>query len=310
MDSRYALVAEGLSKSFNGLKAVDDLSLRVEAGEIYGFLGPNGAGKTTTIKMLLGLAAPDAGTIRIEGRDLAREPHAIKRRIGYLPERVAFYPNLTAIQTLKFFADLKGHSNADLKALLASVGLAEFADKKVGTFSKGMVQLLGFAQATVGDPAILLLDEPTTGLDPNWARTVKDRVLEANRRGATVFFSSHILSEVQELAKRVAILNRGKLVAQDTVANLRMAVQSKPQLRLVTGAQTQAALERLKAFAGLESVRVEGPEIVVVCDAEARSKVIADLAGAGILVQNLRTVDPSLEEVFLRYTESSRGAVR
>ncbi|MCJ2554969.1 MAG: ABC transporter ATP-binding protein, partial [Candidatus Thermoplasmatota archaeon] len=187
----------------------------VKRGEIYGFLGPNGAGKTTTLKMILGLTYPDEGDVLIDGIDLSQRPHEIKRRIGFLPERLAFYNNLTALQTLEFFASLKGHSQEGLSELLDSVGLRKFAEKKVGTFSKGMVQLLGVAQALMGSPSLLLLDEPTTGLDPNWTRVVKDRVLKANKEGATVFFSSHLLTEVQELAGRVGILNRGKLIVED-----------------------------------------------------------------------------------------------
>ncbi len=309
MQSDDALVAHGLSKSFNGLKAVDGVELHIKKGEIFGFLGPNGAGKTTTIKLILGLSAPDAGSVRIDGLDLAREPHAVKRRIGYLPERVAFYPNLTAAQTLKFFADLKGAKDADIGELLKSVGLLEFADKKVATFSKGMVQLLGFAQALVGEPSLLILDEPTSGLDPNWARTVKDRILEANRRGATVFFSSHILSEVQELASRVAILDRGKVVAQDTVEALSREIQVKPRLHLAIPKRREEAGALLRGLPGVEGVFV-GEEVIVACDNDAKARVLAALVGAGIPVDNFRTVEPSLEEVFLKYTAASKGAVR
>lgn len=304
-----ALVVEGLSKSFNGLKAVDEVSLRVKAGEVFGFLGPNGAGKTTTIKMLLGIATPDRGSIRIDGRDLSKEPHEIKRKLGYLPERVAFYPNLTAMQTLAFYAKLKGQSGADLERLLRSVGLFEFADKKVATFSKGMVQLLGIAQALIGTPSILILDEPSTGLDPNWARTLKDIVLAANRGGTTVFFSSHILSEVQELASRVAILNRGKVVAQDSLSKLSLATNVKPRLHLLIFERRDEAVAILRGVPGVEDVTVDR-EVIVTCDNAAKGLALSALVAAGIALQNFRTVDPSLEDVFLRFTENSRGSVR
>ncbi len=307
--SADALVVEGLSKSFNGLKAVDGVNLRVRTGEVFGFLGPNGAGKTTTIKMLLGIAKPDAGSILIDGRDLSREPHEIKRRVGFLPERVAFYPNLTAKQTVAFYAQLKGQADVDLDGSLKKVGLLEFADKKVGTFSKGMVQLLGIAQALLGKPSILILDEPSTGLDPNWARTLKDLVLEANRAGATVFFSSHILSEVQELASRVAILNRGRVVAQDSVAKLSLSTKVKPRLHLLIFERRDEAVAILKGVPGVEDVTVDR-EIIVTCGNEVKGLALNALMGAGISVQNFRTVDPSLEDVFLQFTESSRGAVR
>ncbi|HEX9708418.1 MAG TPA: ABC transporter ATP-binding protein [Candidatus Thermoplasmatota archaeon] len=305
-----ALAVKGLSKSFDGLQAVDDLSFEVERGEVFGFLGPNGAGKSTTIKMVLGLVQADGGAVEILGRDLAREPHEIKRRLGYLPERVAFYNNLTALQTLEFYARLKGHGREGLRDLLASVGLQEFADKRVGTFSKGMAQLLGVAQALIGEPELLILDEPTTGLDPNWARQVKDRVKEVNARGTTVFFSSHILSEVQELAGRVAILSRGRLVALDSVSHLQAAASRKPQLRLTIGAARRQAMELLARLPGVEDLHEEGFEVVLSCAPETRTQVLAALANGGVAVQDFRTVDASLEDVFLQYAGNARQGVR
>lgn len=305
-----ALALSGLSKAFNDLQAVDALSLEVQRGEIYGFLGPNGAGKTTTIKMILGLTYPDAGEVRIDGKALTQEPHAIKRTVGFLPERVAFYPNLTALQNLEFFARLKGDARTDLADLLESVGLEEFARKKVNTFSKGMVQLLGVAQAMIGRPSLLILDEPTVGLDPAWTRSVKDRVQEANEGGATVFFSSHILGEVQELAHRVAILHRGRLLAQDTVDNLSDRLELKPRLRVRTGGDPTAASAALQGVEGVAEVRVEKGEVVVRCTHDAKSRVLSHLERSGVAVVDFRTEEPSLEEVFLRLTREEGGGVR
>ncbi len=307
MPSSPALAIEGLSKSFNDLKAVDSLSLEVMAGEVYGFLGPNGAGKTTTIKMVLGLTYPDEGRVLIQGMDLSRDPHMIKKRIGFLPEKVAFYGNLTALQNLQFFADLKGEQREGLVDLLNTVGLKQFADKKVRTFSKGMVQLLGVAQAMIGSPALLIFDEPTIGLDPSWTRVVKDRIKDANASGTTVFFSSHILSEVQELAHRVGILNRGRLLVQDTVQNLSSGMKMKPRLRLSLSVDPEIARDALGDLEGLEKVYSEGKQLVVVCDQRAKARVLACLGEAGISVEDFRTEEPSLEEVFLRLTESSEG---
>jgi ABC-2 type transport system ATP-binding protein len=289
---------------------VDSLSLEVKQGEIYGFLGPNGAGKTTTIKMILGLTYPDRGDVLIDGLDLSERPHEIKRRIGFLPERLAFYNNLTAIQTLEFYASLKGHDQEGLSALLDSVGLQQFADKKVGTFSKGMVQLLGVAQALMGSPRLLLLDEPTTGLDPNWTRVVKDRVLTANQEGATVFFSSHILTEVQELAGRVGILNRGKLMAEDTVSNLGSRLEMKPRLHITVTGEVEVAAEVLRDMDGVDEAKVSGGELLVTLDAKAKTQVLSRLEERGITVQDFRTEEPSLEEVFLKFTEDVRREIR
>ncbi|MFQ6012325.1 MAG: ATP-binding cassette domain-containing protein [Thermoplasmata archaeon] len=299
-----------LSKAFDGLQAVDSLTLEVKRGEIYGFLGPNGAGKTTTIKMVLGLTYPDTGDVLIEGIDLTRRPHEIKRRIGFLPERLAFYDNLTAWQTLAFYASLKGHRQEDLLGLLDSVGLRTFADKKVGTFSKGMVQLLGVAQALMGSPSLLILDEPTMGLDPNWTRVVKDRILTANREGATVFFSSHILTEVQELAGRVGILNRGKLLAEDTVSNLSDRLAMKPRLHLTVGSRAEEAAASLQDLEGVETVEVRGERVLVGSTPVARARVLSRLEERGIPVHDFQTEEPSLEEVFLRLTAKSRGEIR
>ncbi len=305
-----ALTVANLSKAFDGLQAVDSLSLEVKRGEIYGFLGPNGAGKTTTIKMILGLTYPDAGDVLIDGLDLSERPHEIKRRIGFLPERLAFYDNLTALQTLEFYASLKGHGREGLAELLDSVGLRQFATKKVGTFSKGMVQLLGVAQALMGHPTLLLLDEPTTGLDPNWTRVVKDRILTANKEGATVFFSSHLLTEVQELAGRVGILNRGKLIAEDTLSNLGSALEMKPRLHIMVADDLEGAAGVIRDLEGVTEVKVSGEELLVTLDAKAKARVLSRLEERGIVVQDFRTEEPSLEEVFLKFTEDARREIR
>ncbi len=309
-EENSSLTVTNLSKAFDGLQAVDSLSLDVKRGEIYGFLGPNGAGKTTTIKMILGMVYPDAGDVLIDGLNLSERPHDIKRRIGFLPERIAFYDNLTALQTLEFYASLKGHSRKGLAELLDPVGLRKFADKKVGTFSKGMIQLLGVAQALMGHPSLLVLDEPTTGLDPNWTRVVKDRVLAANREGATVFFSSHILTEVQELASRVGILSRGKLRVEDTVSNLGSRLEIKPRLHITVAGDLEVAAGLVRDLAGVDEVKVSAEELLVTLDAKAKFKVLSRLEEKGIAIQDFRTEDPSLEEVFLKFTEDARREIR
>lgn len=307
MSADPALSVDHLAKTFDGLRAVDDLCLSVRRGEIYGFLGPNGAGKTTTIKIILGLMFQDAGAVRIGGRDLAKDPHEIKRRIGFLPEHIAFYNNLTALETLQFYAELKGAVDEPLLDHLEAVGLRPFADEKVGTFSKGMVQLLGIAQTLIGDPELLILDEPTTGLDPNWARTVKDRIQAANERGATVFFSSHILGQVQELADRVGIVDRGKLIAEDTVENLGRRLDLKPRLRLTVEESLGAATRAVSNVEGVVSVESSGAELVVLCDRAAKARVLGRLEAMGISVRDFRTEEPGLEEVFIKLTGARRS---
>lgn len=299
-----------LTKVFDGLKAVEELDLRIRRGEIYGFLGPNGAGKTTTIKMVLGLVTPTAGGVWFDGRSLGDDPHGIKRMIGYLPERLAFYPNLTARQTLRFFCDLKGIGYDDVDPLLARVGLEGFRDARVKTFSKGMVQLLGVAQSLLGEPQLLIWDEPTAGLDPRWARLVKDMILETNRRRATVLFSSHILGEVQEVAHRVGILDQGRLIAEDTVDRLRSQLNIRPRLRLSVATDLPAAADAARAVPGVEAVRIGEGILELTCNPDVRARVIASLESSGHRILDLRTEEPSLEDVFLSFTEKTAGRVR
>ena len=301
------LETRGLSKVFNGQRAVDGLDLRVERGEVYGFLGPNGAGKTTTIRMVLGLARPTAGHAFIGGKPVDPRSREFRREIAYLPERVNFYPNLTAAQTLAFFAELKGADKRPIPQLLERVGLAAHAQKRVGAYSKGMRQLLGIATVLLGKPSLVILDEPMEGLDPYWRRQVKEVITEARGRGATVFFSSHILGEVEEVANRVGILHQGKLLAEDTVAALRGKLQVKPRLRMRVTEVPRAA-ETARGVPGVTGVWTTPEEILVECDAAVKGRVVAALASAGIDIGDLHTVDPSLEEVFLQFTGRGRAA--
>jgi len=189
---------KNLRKEYDNIIAVDGVSFEVKKGEIFSLLGPNGAGKTTTIKSILGLINYD-GEIEIDGKNMKEREKEIKKLVGYLPERVAFYDNLTAFQTLQFFAELKGVEDK-IDELLKEVGLEKDVNRKVSGFSKGMLQRLGFAQCLLGNPKLLILDEPTTGLDAVGAYELRNKVKELNKKGVTILFSSHILSEVQELS--------------------------------------------------------------------------------------------------------------
>ena len=294
--------ARGLTKRFNGQTAVNGLDLSVDPREVYGFLGPNGAGKTTTIKMLLGLTKPTAGDAAIGGKKVDLTHLEFRRQIGYLPERIAFYPNLTATQTLSFFCELKRADKAQIPRLLERVGLEEQAKKPVGSYSKGMRQLLGVAQALIGSPPLLVFDEPMEGLDPRWRRAVKDVIVEAQGKGSTVFFSSHILSEVEEVAGRVGILNAGKMVAEDSDSVLRSRLRVKPRLRIRVKGDPKVAGAVAGVVPGVARWWDRGDELYVECDPDAKARVIAALAGAGTDVQDVRSEDPNLEEVFMELT--------
>jgi ABC-2 type transport system ATP-binding protein len=214
-----------LTKRYDDVVAVDALSLEVRRGEIYGLLGPNGAGKTTTILMLLGLAEPTSGEARVLGLDPARQPLEVKRQVGYLPDSVGFYGRLTGRENLRYTARLNGLPPADAEVaiteLLAQVGLDEAADRPADTYSRGMLQRLGIADALVKNPAVLILDEPTTAIDPTGVADLLAliRSLVADR-GIGVLLSSHLLEQVERLCDRIGIFSRGRLVAEGTVAEL------------------------------------------------------------------------------------------
>lgn len=288
---------------YRSQKAVDDVSFKIHRGEIFGFLGPNGAGKTTTIKSILGLIRFDEGSISINGKDSVTEGKIARQWIGFLPERVAMYRNLTATQNLSFFADLKKVDSLDYESILKDYGLEDTGKKKIRDFSKGMVQRLGMAQAVIGDPDILILDEPSGGLDPRGVRLIRNKIREAKSKGTTVFLSSHILSEVQAVCDRVGIIHKGKLVAEDSVEELGKKLDLKPMITVQVEKMTPEISSAVNAVKKTDSVNIEGNTIEVVCDASTKAEVILAIAKAGANILNLQTEEPSLEEVFMRYTE-------
>ena len=296
-ETAFIIQTEDLSKNFKNVRAVQSVNLNVKKGDVYGFLGPNGSGKTTTIKMLLGLTHPNSGNVFINGRNIAENSVDLRARIGYLPERAQLYKNLTAIQTLNFFAELRKVDKKECDELLAKVGLTKWRDVRVGTFSKGMVQLLGISQALLGDSELLILDEPTSGLDPRWSRVLKDIILEKNSKGTTVFFSSHLLFEVQELCNRIGILNKGNLIFENTVDKVSEVVHLKPQLLLKIQGATKVAIKILKK-GGFDSQLV-GDQLIVPVESDQKIKVLNLLEDNGIVIKDFITKEPSLEKAFI-----------
>jgi ABC-2 type transport system ATP-binding protein len=220
-----AIETHELTKRYGTQIAVNALTLAVKQGEIFGFLGPNGAGKTTTLLMLLGLSEPTAGTARVCGHDPAREPLLVKRLVGYLPESVGFYEDMTAEQNLAYVARLNGLAKGPLPGkiagLLEQVGLVAEARKRVGAYSRGMRQRLGIAEVLLKDPQVVFLDEPTLGLDPDGTQKMLDFIVGLSRdKGITVFFSSHLLDQVQRISDRVGIMLKGNLVAVGPIQDL------------------------------------------------------------------------------------------
>ena len=225
MEGQFIVEAEGLTKKYGIQAAVNNLTLKIREGEVFGFLGPNGAGKTTTLLMFLGLTEPTSGKVRIVGFDPTREPLRVKEKVGYLPENVGFYDDMDAGQNLRFIARLNSIpdtvSSRKIDEVLKQVGLFEEAKKKVGTYSKGMRQRLGIAEVLIKEPKLIFLDEPTIGLDPDGTNRMLDLIHSLSReKNITIFLSSHLLDQVQRICDRVGIMIKGDLVAMGPIQEL------------------------------------------------------------------------------------------
>ncbi|WP_049969421.1 ABC transporter ATP-binding protein [Haladaptatus cibarius] len=303
-----AIRLDGVTKRYGSVTAVNDLSLDVKEGEVFGFLGPNGAGKSTTINLLLDFIRPSEGTVSVLGHDAQKESVAIRERIGVLPEGFSVYDRLTGRQHLEFAIESK-ETNDDPDELLDRVGLsAEDADRKAGGYSKGMAQRLAFAMALVGDPDLLILDEPSTGLDPNGAREMREIVREEKERGATIFFSSHILGQVEAVCDRVGILNEGELVAEDSIEGLKENVGGDTAMTVETKSLSTDAVSAVRDLDGVTNVNRDGNELFVNCDSETKTTVIATLENTGADVVDFETDETSLEDLFISYTETEATA--
>ncbi len=294
-----------LTKTYKDTIAVNDVSFTVKRGEIFGFLGPNGAGKTTTLKALLGLIHTDGGTITIDGHDIYHDGIQAKKQLAYLPERVALYDNLTPTQTMQFFCELRGEDPSQIPIILKEVGLDQVSTRKVGGFSKGMVQLLGIAQILIGHPSICILDEPSSGLDPRWVKVVREKIRQLNDAGATVIFSSHILSEVESLCDRVAIIDKGRLIAEDSLEKIQSVVQVKPRLEITVPGLKGKTPKVLQGLSGISDLSIRGDVITVTCEPSLRGKIITLLQDGGYTVGNIKTIEPSLEDAFLKLVGGS-----
>ncbi|PCR91729.1 ABC transporter ATP-binding protein [Natrinema ejinorense] len=306
-----AITVDNLTKSFGQTLALDDLSFQVEEGEVFGFLGPNGAGKSTTINIVLDFARPTAGEVSVLGMDAQRHSRTIRQRTGVLPEGVQLYGRLTARQHLEFAIDSKG-ADDDPEALLERVGLVDAIDKKAGGYSKGMAQRLMLAMALVGEPDLLILDEPSTGLDPNGAREMRKIVQEESERGATVFFSSHIMEQVEAVCDRVGILRDGQMVAVDSVAGLRDSVGGGTTLRVTVDRIDDDTLQAVRSLPDVGGATVEDqqpPTLVVDVDG-SKTTVLSTLEDRGIEIQDFATTEASLEDVFQSYTTDTEVYAR
>jgi len=301
-----AIELDGVTKRFGDVTAVQDLTFSVGEGEVFGFLGPNGAGKSTTINMILDFVRPTAGSVRALGHDAQDGSVAVRRRTGVLPEGFDVYDRLTGREHVEFAIRSKG-VDADPDAVLDRVGIADAADRTAGGYSKGMAQRLALAMALVGDPDLLILDEPSSGLDPAGAKEMREIVRTEAERGATVFFSSHVLGQVEAVCDRVGIMREGSLVAEDSIQGLREAVGTDSTLRITVGGDAIPDLDAVEAVDGVSSATTDGERVVVSCRDDAKTTVIAALEEQGVTVEDFETSEASLEDLFLAYTGDGGG---
>ncbi|SFM58034.1 ABC transporter ATP-binding protein [Rugamonas rubra] len=297
-----AIEVAHVSKHYGQIEALNDVSLAVAPGEMFGLIGPNGAGKSTLFKMMLGLAAPSAGEIRVHGvRIDGRDFRQVRRRIGYLPESFVTYDNLTGLEVLHLFADLKQVGRDSCGALLERVGLSGAAGRRVRGYSKGMRQRLGFAQALLGKPDLIFLDEPTNGLDPQGIHDFYQTLREVQGEGATIIITSHILAEIQERVDHLVILQSGRIAAQGTLAQLRAQRVMPSLLELTVAAARQAPLRA--ALAGMDGldIAMHGDNVRISCPPAQKVALLAALFAEQGTVQHITIHEPSLEDLFLGY---------
>jgi ABC-2 type transport system ATP-binding protein len=294
-----AIDVTDLTKRFDGVTAVDGLDLTVESGEVFGFLGPNGAGKSTTINVLLDFARPTAGTASMLGLDVHADREELHRRIGVVPENYGLYDRLSGRRHLEFAIELKDATD-DPDVLLERVGLSpEAAQRPAGEYSTGMAQRLALATALVGSPDLLILDEPTSGLDPNGARELREIILAENDRGATVFFSSHILEQVEAVADRVGILQNGQLVALDTIERLRRQLDGGARVTLEVARTPDREPTELP---NVRDVAIGDGVVEGTCLEPTAKLEFIDRVREMTTVTDIRIEASSLEELFASYT--------
>lgn len=298
-----------LCKRYGDFTAVDDLNLSIREGEVFGLLGPNGAGKTTTTLMLLGLTERSAGEISIDGLDSARDALAVKRIVGYMPDNVGFYPDMSGRENLRFTGELNGLSGAALDArvdaLLARVGMTEAADRKVKTYSRGMRQRLGIADVLMKDPKIIVMDEPTLGIDPEGMRELIGLIRELSvKDGKTILISSHQLYQIQQICDRVGIFVKGRLVACGTLKELAAQLMQEGHYELEVSAHPCDLMftEKLRAIEGVRRVkRLNEESVKLEAVRDVRTEVLKKVLEGGYALERFVTSSSELDEIYRLY---------
>jgi ABC-2 type transport system ATP-binding protein len=311
MSADNVIEVQGLTKRYDEATVVNGISFSVTRGEIFGLLGPNGAGKTTTILMLLGLSDISGGQARVLGFDPVREPLAVKRRVGYLPDQVGFYDNLSASDNMRYTARLMGLDREEREKKIAEsldhVGLHDVADRPVDTFSRGMRQRLGLAEILMKDAQIAILDEPTSGLDPQATAELLQIIRNLKTRNVTVLLSSHLLDRVQSICDRVALFNLGNIALLGSVAELGRQVLGIGY-HVDLEAEGQGLTEKLKTVPGVRAVEAAGSNhLRIYAERDVRADAAAAVIAAGGRLLRLSVETPSLDLIYNRYFENAAG---
>ncbi len=313
------IAVDGVSKSFGSFVAIEDLSFEVAAGEIVGLLGPNGAGKTTMMRILAGVFPPSRGTVHVAGYDVVKDPLRTRAAVGYFPERVSAYLDMTVSSYLRYVAKMKGFSgsaaNSQAVSAMGACGIEAVANRIIGSLSKGFRQRVGIAQALTGEPSVLILDEPTSGLDPEQVADMRDLIRGLGEK-RTVILSTHILPEVESTCDRVIILHRGRIVAVDTTGNLSRRIQRAGRIFVEIDAPVEDARQHLSQFAGVSSVESKprsgdsAASFIVMTeqDRDVRAALASSIVQRGWGLVELRSVAFSLEEIFLTLTQDQEGS--
>jgi ABC-2 type transport system ATP-binding protein len=311
--SEVLVETERLVKAYGSFRAVDGLDLRLNEGEVYGFLGPNGSGKSTTILMMLGLTEPTSGMVRVVGHNPTREPIAVKRQVGYLPESIGFYPDMTGRENLMYTADLNNIRRAEARTrtdeLLEMADLGDARDQIVAQYSRGMRQRLGLADVLLKRPRVIILDDPTLGLDPTGIQWLLGMIEElSSTQGISILVSSHQLHEVQRVCHRVGIMSHGRLVLEGTVAELTKKTESGGfGLILDVIGGDEVLMTTLSEMPGVRSCERIGTQIIIEGDQDIRSQAIAATVVSSANLLGATSENRTLEEIYLRYFAGAEG---
>jgi len=311
------IIVNNLSKNYKGFLsnnflALNNISFTVEKGDIFGFLGPNGAGKTTTINIITTIIKQTKGTIKINGFDLSKNPVDSKKKLGFMPDVPGFYPEMRAKDVLEYYAEFykipKEKRKKKINELFNMMQLSDFKNRKVKTYSRGMKQKLGFASSLLNDPEILILDEPTNGLDPATIHFFRKVLRDLNKKGVTIFLSSHILSEVQSICNRVCIINKGKIIAVDTINNLSKMINKKGSTTVIIDYENinEKALDEIIKIPGVLNIKNDKENKKIEIEIDTVKSIIPDinfiLVKNKIRVNGIKTKETNLEDIFLSLT--------